>query len=169
MTREGSNISLELHVNDRFRVLGLYPRRPKSVSAKDERLVIKINEQILIGAQVGSKVGIPIIGGCPIASDFWELGNDPNCLWVNLESQGSEDYEIQLDLSNSPYQIKTHSEFVFHSDRDLLDYVEMKSKAIDINTALDAFKSIKMHSSGYGNYYHMAFMGGYKPVYFLMR
>ena len=37
ISREGSNISLELHSRDKFKVVGLYPRRPKLYSGNSEK------------------------------------------------------------------------------------------------------------------------------------
>lgn len=169
MTREGSNISFELHGNDEFRLLGLYPRRPKLLSANHPSIFIKINEQILFGAKTGLEFGIPIIGGCPIASDFWELGNDPSCLWINLESDTLASFEIKVESNDSSYLIKTHSECVFRTDEELLEQIDNTAKIVDLRMTLDAIKAIKMQSRGLGGYFPMAFMGGYKPVYFLLK
>ncbi len=69
-SKEGSNISKELHGNDKFKVVGLYPRRPKLISVDNSIITVKINKQIIFGAQSGMDFGIPIIAGCPVANNF---------------------------------------------------------------------------------------------------
>ena len=169
ITREGSNISLMLHGNDKFKILGLYPRRPKLRSENRENITIKVNEQVLYGALSSSEFGIPIIAGCPIASDFWGLGNDPNCLWINLDKDPIEDFEIELELNESSYIVTQFSEYTFESDKDLINYIDKRVELIDLNTALHSIRTIKMKSKGLKFYSPMVFMGGYKPVYFLLK
>ena len=169
INREGSNISFKLHENDKFKIFGLYPRRPKLSSIDHENIIIKVNEQVLFGAQSGSEFGIPIIAGCPIASDFWELGKDPNCLWIKLDKDSMESFEIELELNNSSYTITRFSEYTFQTNEDLFTYIDKKAEIINLTTALDAIRTINMKSKGIEFYYPMAFMGGYKPVYFLLR
>ena len=169
ITREGSNISFKLHRHDKFKILGLYPRRPKLSSTEHGNIIVKVNEQLLFGAQSGSEFGIPIIAGCPIASDFWELGKDPNCLWIKLDKDSMESFEIELELNNSSYTITRFSEYTFHTDEDLLTYIDNKAEIINLTTAFDAIKKIKMKRKGMEFYYPIAFMGGYKPVYFLLK
>ena len=169
ITREGGKISFKLHGHEIFRILGLYPRRPKLNSTKHENIIIKVNEQVLFGAQSRLEFGIPIIAGCPIASDFWELGKDPNCLWIKLESESMESFEIELEWKNSSYMITRFPECAFQTDEDILTYIDNTAETTDLRTALDAIKTIKMQSKGIELYYPMAFMGGYKPVYFLLK
>ncbi len=169
ITREGGNTSFRLHGHEKFKILGLYPRRPKLNPANYENIIVKVNEQILFGAKSGLEYGIPIIAGCPIASDFWELGKDPNCLWINLESISMEKFEIELELDNSSYSITKFPECAFQSEEDILTYIDDIAETTDLITALEAIKTIKMQSKGIEFYYSMAFMGGYKPVYFLLK
>ena len=167
--REGSNISKELHKHDKFKVVGLYPRRPKLVSATNPKITVKINEQILLGAQSGMKLGIPIIAGCPSARNFWELGNNPNCVWIKLNQGLTETFELELEHIQSSNYMNQISKFTFTNEEDLLTYLSEKSELIDFTHAISSFRKIKMDSEGTGFYYPFRFMGGYKPVYFLLK
>jgi hypothetical protein len=169
VSREGSNISKELHQNDKLRVVGLYPRRPKLISAGSSQIIIKINEQILLGAQTGIKLGIPVIAGCPLAKNFWELGDKPNCVWIKLDQGYTENFNL---LFGSPpystYKNET-SRIIFANDQDLLNYLIKKSKSMDINSVISSFREIIRESAGAGYYSYFKFMGLYKPVYFLLK
>ena len=144
ITREGGNTAFRLHGHEKFKILGLYPRRPKFNPANHANIIIKVNEQILLGAKSGLDYGIPIIAGCPIASNFWELGKDPNCLWINLESESMENFEIELELDSSSYSIIKFPEYVFQSQEDILAYIDNIAETTVLNRALEAIKTIKM-------------------------
>lgn len=169
ITREGGNTAFRLHGHEKFKILGLYPRRPKFNPDNHANIIIKVNKQILFGAKSGLDFGIPIIAGCPLASNFWELGKEPNCLWINLESKSMENFEIELEIDSSSHKIIKFSDYVFQSQKNILDYIDNIAKTIDLAGALEAIRTIKMQSKGMEFYYPMAFMGGYKPVYFLLK
>ena len=166
--REGSNISKELHKHDKFKVVGLYPRRPKLVSATNPKITVKINEQILLGAQSGMILGIPIIAGCPSVRNFWELGNNPNCVWIKLDQGFTETFELELEHIQSSNYMNQISKFIFTNEEDLLIYLSERSELMDFTHAISSFRKIKMDSDGIG-FYYFRFMGGYKPVYFLLK
>ncbi|MFC1724259.1 hypothetical protein ACFL4T_01440 [candidate division KSB1 bacterium] len=168
LTREGSNISFQLHDHDEFRILGLYPRRPKIYSVNQENIFIKVNEHLLYSARIGLEFGIPIIAGCPIASNFWELRNCP-CLWIKLESDIMESFEIQLQKNNTSNLISKYPDSLFQTNEDLITYIDKTSKVINLGIAFDAIKKINMQRKGVSFYNIMSFMGGYKPVYFLLK
>ncbi len=168
VTREGGNTSRRLHGNDKFKMLGLYPRRPKLSASNYSQITIKINEEILYAKLSGDQASVPIIAGAPIASNFWELGKNPDCLWINLERNTTETFEIELIRKASSYHITQGTENVFQSGEDLIAYIDKNSQLIDLATAISSIRKIKMKSSDNG-YSPWPFMGGYKPVYFLLR
>jgi hypothetical protein len=168
-SREGSNISKELHKHDKFKVVGLYPRRPKLISAGDPKITVKINEQILLGAQTGTKLGIPVIAGCPLVKNFGDLGNNPDCIWIKLNQGSTENFELKLGQIQSFDYINQISKFIFANEEDLLTYLSEKSELIDFNSAILSFREIKRASVGAGSYSYFRFMGFYKPVYFLLK
>ena len=168
-SRESSNISRKLHEHDKFKVVGLYPRRPKFVSAGSLKIIVKINDQILRGAQSGKKLGIPIIAGCPLVRNLWELGNNPNCVWIKLNQHFKESFEVELNYIQSFDYINSESEFMFANEKDLLTYLSEKSEPTDFNSAISSFRQIKMSSEGTQLYNAFRFSGGYKPVYFLLK
>lgn len=168
-SREGSNIAKELHENDKFKMVGLYPRRPKLVFVGRFKTIVKINAQILRGAQAGLQLGIPIIAGCPVAKNFWELGKNPNCVWIELNQDSIKDWEFPLEPFQPFEYANQISEFTFSNERDLLTYLIENSRLIDFSYAISSFREIKRVSVGAEYYHFFSFMGSYKPVYFLLK
>ena len=168
-SREGSNISKELHRHDKFKVVGLYPRCPKLVSAATLKITVKINKQILIGAQSGMRLGIPIIAGCPSVRNFWELGNNPNCVWIKLDQGSTETFELEFEHIQSSNYMNQTSKSTFSNEEDLLTYLSEKSELLNFTQAISYFRKIKMDGEGTGFNYPFRFIGGYKPVYLLIK
>lgn len=168
IAREGSNISKEIHANYKFRLLGVYPRRPKFTKGEYDKVHITINQEILIGAAAASLHGIPTIAGCPLATNLWELALEPRCCWIQLEGPSDDGYEIVIDLKSSKPQYTLAGNIILDNDQ-LLSYVNLNSKELYLEQAISAFKDIKMQSRGMNYYHNMAFMGGYKPIYLLLQ
>jgi len=169
MTREGGSISKFVHKDDEFKIVGLYPRRPKLSTKETDTVFIKISGQIILGARSGQDQGIPIIGGLPLVRNFWELSKNPGCLWLNLDFKNDEqlEYEIKLNKSFKPeYPL---SEKVLKTDYEIHQLISKKAKSFNINEAIEAFRQIKMESMNLDFYSSFAYMGGYKPIYFLLK
>ncbi|WP_162415276.1 hypothetical protein [Cyclobacterium roseum] len=169
MTREGGIISQLVHKNDEFKIIGLYPRRPKLSTKEADSIFIKISEQIILGARSGQVQGIPIIGGLPLVRNFWELSNNPECLWLNLDFEKGAKLEYQIKFENSFKPEKPLSEKVLTSYNEIHQLINKKSRIFDINNAIEAFRKIKMESMNLDFYSRFAYMGGYKPIYFLLK
>jgi hypothetical protein len=168
MTREGSSISRSIHKEDRFKIIGLYPRRPKLLATEEESIYIKISSQVVLGARGGQSLGIPIIGGLPLAKDLWELGSDPECLWFKLDFDDSELSTYKIERGKI-YKIENLlAKKIFKSDSEILQ-LGKTAKTFNISEAMEAFRIIKMESMNLGYYSSFAYMGGYKPIYFLLK
>lgn len=169
MTREGGGISKYLHQNERFKIVGLYPRRPKILISDNGNIYLKINEQIILGARSGIELGIPIIAGCPIVKNFWELGKSPRCLWIKLDFELTKNIEFKIESENATSINTELSQRIFQNENEILRYFTSNTKLLDIDEALEAFRKIKMDSINFDFYSSFAYMGGYKPIYFLLK
>lgn len=169
MTREGGSISKLVHINDEFKIIWLYPRRPKLSAKEADSIFVKISEQIILGARSGEDQGIPIIGGLPLVRNFWELSKNPECLWLNIdfEDDAKLEYEIKFDNSFKPEELL--SEKVLKTDNEIIQLISKKAKSYNINEAVEAFRKIKMESMSLNFYSSFAYMGGYKPIYFFLK
>ncbi|HAS6741155.1 TPA: hypothetical protein GRI37_22920 [Vibrio parahaemolyticus] len=168
ISREGSNISKELHGMSSFKVIGLYARRPKLSSLDDPTIKVKFSEQIIYGSRTAWKLGIPIIAGCPLARDFMELGDCKKFLWANLSKFSSHDIDFIAEVNADGVVSNQPKGYFFNDLSEVSALVDSASKDFDIRKFIEVIKDIKMNSKGYNQYVPMAFMGGYKPVYFLL-
>ncbi len=166
MTREGSNISKDLHRNDQFKIFGIYPRRPK-LTLDSEDLEFKINAHIIAGAYGGLKLGIPIIAGCPLVKNFWELSNNIKFLLIRLDLDKNSDFLFKIKKGETFKPAL--SRILFNKNHEILDYINEKAKLFSIEQAIKAFKEVKMKSMNWASYPRFGFSGGYKPFYFLIR
>lgn len=164
MTREGSNISALIHKDDKFKIVGLYPRRPKIHLQTKNTIFVKLNSEIICGAKFGKENGLPIIAGCPLSQNLWELGQTPKCMWIKLDFEQPITKELEIDLTKNNSVNRELYKMVFRNETEIYNYIDKIAKTFDFCTAIEAFRNIKMIGA-----YGIAFMGGYKPVYFLIK
>ncbi len=169
MTREGGSVSKLVHKDDEFKIVGLYPRRPKLSTRETDSIFIKISGQIILGARSGQVQGIPIIGGLPLVRNFWELSKNPECLWLNLDFENDSQLEFKIRFDNSFKPENLLSEKVLKTEDEIHQLISKKAKSFKINEAIEAFRTIKMESMNLDFYSSFAYMGGYKPIYFLLK
>lgn len=170
MTREGSNISALIHKDDKFKTVGLYPRRPKIHPQTKNTIFVKLNSEIICGAKFGKENGLPIIAGCPLSQNLWELGQTPECMWIKLDFEQPVTKELEIDLAKNCSVNRELYKMVFWNETKIHDYIDKIAKTFDLCTAIEAFRNIKMESSrSMIGAYGLALMGGYKPVYFLLK
>lgn len=168
ISREGSNISKEIHSMRLFKIIGLYARRPKLSSFDDTTIKVKFSEQIIYGARTSQRLGIPIIAGCPLARDFMELGNCNKFLWANLSKFSNYDIDFIAEVDGDGVIRNQPNSYFFNNISEIIDLINGVSEVFDVEKFIEVIKEIKMSSKSYNEYIPMAFMGGYKPVYFLL-
>jgi biopolymer transport protein ExbD len=163
MTREGNNFSRSIHKNDKFLIVGLYPKRPK-LNLTGNEFQIKINKEFLNGAKAASKINIPMIVGCPLAENLWDLDDNAKCIWIKLTDKTNNFYYVEYeDKKLHKYKILQTDE-VLNEKEDILKFVINGSKEFDYGKLILAMQTIKANST----VYFMGF-GTYKPVYFLLK
>jgi hypothetical protein len=170
MSREGSNISVYIHKDDKFKIVGLYPRRPKINPQLKNTIFVKINSKIIYGAKYGKEIGLPIIAGCPLAQNLMQLGQTPKCLWINLDIKQAVTKELRINFCKNRNICNELDKIVFKTEEKIHKYISETVKTFDIGRALEAFRNIKSVSTeGMIGAYGLSYMGGYKPVYFLLK
>lgn len=163
MTREGGCISKSVHSQDIFEVIGFYPRRPK-LKSEDEEVYLTINPELIDGVNEAKRHGIPIIAGVPIARNFWDLSEQLECRWINLEEVDSR--SDTLINTTSPLKISELPDDIFFSSDDLRNYVRTNCTPMSLERLLLALREIKHQSMNPNNFF---FGEGYKPVYVLLK
>lgn len=166
MTREGSTISKYIHRDDKFKIFGIYPRRPK-LHFENEDIEIKISSRIIASAKKSIESGVPIIAGCPLVRNFWELSDNPDYLWLKLDTYTNDDLYFSINKSHdfSPML----SSIQLKGKREILTYIRNNAKEHNIYEALMIFRENNI-SNMFPEYYHsFVFGGSYKPIYFLLK
>ena len=164
LTREGNNLSKQIHGQDKFKIVGFYPRRPK-INNTDNTIIIKINNEFIEGAVEASKMNIPMLAGCPLAKNFWELDDNTKCIWIKLTDKTKFHYEIECNIDKTTEFTVLDSTEILDSEDEILDFVIKNSETHDFDTLIQGIQTIREHSS---TVYFMGF-GSYKPVYFLLK
>ena len=164
LTREGNNLSKQIHGQDEFKIVGFYPRRPK-INLKDNKVIIKINSEFIDGAEEALKMNIPMLAGCPLSKSFWDLDNNTKCIWIKLTNKTKRYYEVQYSIENTTeFNVIDNTE-ILNGQEEILDFIISNSKTHNFESLIRGIHSIREHSSTVN---FMGF-GSYKPVYFLLK
>lgn len=155
--REVSNISKLLHKNDDFFVLAMFPRRPKFLSHTEKLIHITMNYELEDLKKLGDKHGIPVIAGCPQASDFWELAKSKHHIWLSISHNMTKDYLNSVD------QLKNTEDSPILTDKSIMELVT----SVCIKQNITSFEAFIKESRW--TLPRSMFGARYKPVYFLMR
>ncbi|WP_141101306.1 hypothetical protein [Halomonas campaniensis] len=158
ISREGGNTSKLVNGSYSFKVLGLYPRRPKLLP-NDERIIVKFSEQIIYGAKASQKLGIPIIAGCPLAKSFWELSECEDFLWADLAEFNTDDINYWAMINAQGVIAEEPEGYFFNDIGRVSEIIDRSDTHFDISTFIDAIKEIKMSSRGGGSLYYNVFYG----------
>nr|NJM03641.1 hypothetical protein [Desulfobacula sp.] len=92
LNRETSNISKQIHINDRFKILVLFPRRPKIDHDDVKKIFTTINKELLTFKEFAKEHNVPVIAGCPIARNFWELSKCTKHVWIEITNGTISNY-----------------------------------------------------------------------------
>ena len=112
LNRETSKISNQTHINDRFKVLTLFPRRPKLDHNDNRKIFMTINADLSIFKEFASKFNVPVIAGCPPATNFWELSKCTKHVWIEINNETISNY---LNQVSAPPEKKSSKVFLFHA------------------------------------------------------
>ena len=160
-TREGNTISREIHRDDIFSILGIFPRRPKIKIDEKESIYIKINTEVVNSAVKANEYKIPFICGCPIARNIWTLNE--KIVWINMNSIHEETIlSIRMDDVTNSIENMSNS---FHSVEKLKDFVNTTDNLFDIEKAMFSIRNIS-DSLGMNRYF---FGTIYKPFYVFIK
>jgi hypothetical protein len=167
ITREGSSFSKLLHRSETFKLVGLFPRRPKYENVQEDVLYIKINFELIENCKVASDYNIPLVAGCPIIQNIWQLKEeDILCAWIKINQKAGDTYQLRMVKDkNSEYQ-RIKSDAFFKSEDHLLRFIGDNCKVINFAYAVDIIRKLNGRRRSYPFFF---FGSGYKPVYFLLK
>ncbi|MEE7596438.1 hypothetical protein [Acinetobacter baumannii] len=150
VSREFNKLSRLIHKDDKFYVLIMFPRRPKLYN---NEIYITFNEELERFFNIAKMIKVPIILGCPLANNIWEL-SERKCLWVELEKVKNEGYYIPVSY--------IEEEGLIINEKDIYNLVE-KSIAFNFLDFYDFVRKLRENKK------HYIYGDIYKPVYFLIK
>lgn len=149
LNRETSKLSRDAHSQDHFKVLALFPRRPKLTVDSNELIFVTINHDLLVFKQFAEEYMVPVIAGCPVASNFWELSICREYVWLNITEEKVNNY---LNLIREELSIS--------------EIVELVNSSELFN--IDSFSEF-LNVAKYAMPRRFLFGPQYRPVYFLIK
>lgn len=164
LSREGGRRAKEIHEGQEFRVVALFPRRPKCTGESDSRIYFTVNEGLKDSAQLLLKRGVSCIAGCPLIKSFWQIDAGPQCIFIALDGNAPGQYSF--DVENAP--MDEHGT-ILASYSQLLRYVSESTRCLKFDELLIALReSRSLQGPQHIDGTHM-FSSLYKPVILLLR
>lgn len=156
LTRETSNISKAVHLDDRFKLLTVFPRRPKLRNDKSDDIYVTINPELFDFQEYAITQNIPVIAGCPLARNFWDLSNEFDVLWLTLKRDLLDNY---LNPINT---ILSEGDIVL-GKTEIIKMIE-NSNVFDMRSFEKFIRETKSYLPA------SSFFGPrYKPIYFMFK
>lgn len=154
MMREFGKKSYE-HQNSYFRVLALFPRRPKIKNYDQSGVYVTISHELLAFESFMSGVGITTIAGCPMARTIWDLSACPKIFWIDIAHGSMDKYLNRIDCDSVLGAAV--------SEQDILKRLsEARMFSLDsLGDAVRTYRAINGCAPIYGP--------RYKPIFFLAR
>lgn len=163
-SREGDNISKEIHKNYNLKLLAFFPRRPKLERPSSNKIICTINDSLFEYSNKAIKHGIITIAGIPLISSILEFRMHKS-LWFQIKNIEQPYIYLSIDKSNNA---------ITGNDNDCIKILDEKSfsniydnsMSYNWETAISIMKELR-HTSDMG--YNRFFYGDhYKPTYILM-
>ena len=165
-TREGNNLSRELHRNMNVKIIAFFPRRPKLDNKNPELIYGKINSLIFEFANFASSLYIPTIAGLPIADSLLDLSQNPSLCWFHISKSEPKDITFEINKHNK--------EIIFHNNENgaikvlvesNFDSIIEKSKLYNWEDAIDNLRLLKPNNYSNRIFSHFNLWGIYRPIF----
>ena len=170
-SREGNTTGLQCMSNTKVRVLSCFARRPKVVVPGSDRIIMKLNRELLEYSYGSSEVGIAVLAGIPLVSSLSQLKQTAPCSWFELRGFESVDFsvnieyyiQVMLDGTTRP-KADLHGMDVPLTDQQLMDVVS-RSELMPWASAVEILRHIRSQQPDFNRF---PFFGGYKPFHLLL-
>ena len=159
-TREGSATAVASASRGARRVLVVYPRRPK-VGSRSE-IWVKFNRELFEDAQYWLPDAVPVLAGVPCAGGMAEIHSRTMCLWFALDGNDAPEDRVCRLVPTSGTASDVPSQARPLSDENLLSLTLAAGQMTWIEL-VDRIRSRPRQRNG-GPFY----LGGYKPIYFVL-
>lgn len=172
LSREGSSNAVRSLAHRHFKVVAVYPRRPKVQSPGSGSMRIKFNNTVLIAAREYHNRGIPVLMGSPLVSDLASFRTGTSCTWFRLAGHDSPtgDWHATVALGGELIEsLPERSPIAGPLDHDsIISYVS--SSAIDAEWPewLRTIRETRKSSRFLEDRSFLWFGRTYKPFYLLL-
>lgn len=98
-TREGGNMAKDSLRHHYFKMLAIYPRRPKIADINGDHILLNLNEVLFERSREFKKRGVPVIAGTLLIDSLYKFQLNAQCLWLKLNETGSQQ-TLEINLTN---------------------------------------------------------------------
>lgn len=167
-TREGNATATSSMSGITVRLLTAFPRRPKVSELGQDRIIMKVNQQLLGYARASADAGITVLAGIPLVSSILTLRVTSQCSWFDLREfvVTNEDCFIEMALdgtvtSNAPSRVSLRQPL---NDLEILDAAS-RCLAFRWEDAVEILRQIRCTQLKFRGF---PFFGGYKPFHVIL-
>jgi hypothetical protein len=166
-TREGNAAARKRMSNSRVQLLTAFPRRPKVSKTDENRITMKVNQELLSYARVSVAAGVPVLAGIPLVSSLVSFGIQSPCCWFDLVEFVSADRDcfVTITLNGTISPDRSSGEFSPQplDDSQIFAAVSRSAK-LGWDDAVETLRRIRYMTPESGRF---SFFGGYKPFHFV--
>jgi hypothetical protein len=157
-SREGMFARQSNQTGGQYKVIALYPRRPKTILTEDDKIYIKLNQSILDSARIFSEHGILVFAGAPMVTYLDELLPSAKCIWLQLNAYKEEQ---MLELN------KYHPEHYLcsKSPDDLIELISSSTATMELPNLAQIIRKTNQSTTTFNRFWNM---NRYRPVLFLV-
>lgn len=166
-TREGNTTAARNMSGITVRLLTAFPRRPKISRLSDDRITMKVNQQLIDYARASADVGIAAFAGIPLVSSLFTFRIDSPCCWYDLREffSTNTDCFVEMTLNGTviPNPPSRSSIRQSSSDQQILNAVN-RSPTLQWDVAIETLCRIRYMQPKFNSF---PFFGGYKPFHLI--
>lgn len=167
LSREGNDMAKRCAKDVKFRIICVYPRRPKVTEPGKKEIIMKINTELFKAAKFSEPKGIPIFAGIPLVSTILSLNLNSKCSWFRIMGTAKplEDIEIRLALDGTVLG-KNNAKDILKGpllEKELISIVREFSSPMSWDNGIETLSYLRAWGENI-----MRFLGGYKPFSLLM-
>lgn len=161
-TREGNSTAAMTMFETSVRILSAFARRPKILA--EDRIMMKINPELVQYSRISADAGIPVLAGIPLVSSLSLLRLSSKCSWYELGNTGESYVEVMLD-GKAVSEQHVRNQFTTPLDDKQIREMASRSPVMTWASAVATIRAIRSQQSAFTHY---PFFGGYKPFHLLL-
>ena len=165
-TREGNKLSRECSTKGKFRLVAMFPRRPKLTTPNSKVISAKINDTIFARVPSYNYHGISVFSGIPCVSSILKYTRDTKALWFLLNDDGKQDAYVDILVPSGEVVSLDPGINGPLSSKEIINNIS--NRLFTWSDIIDTLQEIKRETKGI-SYSRWFFDTTYKPVYFVLR